>query len=232
VPRRLWALAVQLYGVRSRRNWGHGDFSDLAVLLDLAADFGAAGIALNPLHVLFDDRAKEASPYRRTAGFFLTSALHRRRGGTRQCSRPWRCELEQEVEVLRGRESSTMQSVARAKMRALQLATRPSSDTGRATRRLRELPARWRFGADPIACFEFLRRRFGTPVVGMARPVANPTDTMLDDLRNANSERIAFFEFVQWLADEQLQIVVDAPTTCDCRLGFTWMWRRSQAGWI
>jgi len=28
---------------------------------------------------------------------------------------------------------------------------------------------------------------------------------MLDDLRNANSERIAFFEFVQWLADEQLQ---------------------------
>src|SRR5215470_14729327 len=27
--RRMWALAVQLYGIRSRRNWGHGDFSDL-----------------------------------------------------------------------------------------------------------------------------------------------------------------------------------------------------------
>ncbi|HMJ41759.1 MAG TPA: hypothetical protein VK522_05705, partial [Pseudolabrys sp.] len=35
--RRLWALAVQLYAVRSRRNWGHGDFTDLARLVALAA---------------------------------------------------------------------------------------------------------------------------------------------------------------------------------------------------
>jgi hypothetical protein len=27
--RRLWLLAVQLYAVRSRRNWGHGDFTDV-----------------------------------------------------------------------------------------------------------------------------------------------------------------------------------------------------------
>src|SRR5438270_5402939 len=26
-PRRIWALAVQVNGVRSRRNWGHGDFT-------------------------------------------------------------------------------------------------------------------------------------------------------------------------------------------------------------
>ena len=37
LPRRSWALSVQLYGVRSRRNWGHGDFTDLANLVDLAA---------------------------------------------------------------------------------------------------------------------------------------------------------------------------------------------------
>src|SRR5438132_1495416 len=62
-PRRTWALAVQLYGVRSRRNWGHGDFTDLANLIELAATLGAAGVGLNPLHALFDDCAQEASPY-------------------------------------------------------------------------------------------------------------------------------------------------------------------------
>src|SRR5215470_6481730 len=28
-PRRMWALAVQLYAIRSAGNWGHGDFTDL-----------------------------------------------------------------------------------------------------------------------------------------------------------------------------------------------------------
>ena len=69
-PRRLWALAVQLYGVRSRRNWGHGDFTDLAALIDLAADLGAAGIGLNPLHAPFDELA-EASPYSPNSRLFL-----------------------------------------------------------------------------------------------------------------------------------------------------------------
>src|SRR5260370_36019911 len=68
---RMWALAVQLYGVRSLRNWGHGDFTDLAALVDLAADLGAAGVGLNPLHALFEARAAEASPYAPNSPLFL-----------------------------------------------------------------------------------------------------------------------------------------------------------------
>src|SRR5437764_6822949 len=70
--RKCWVLAVQLYGVRSRRNWGHGDFSDLAVLLDIVADFGCAGIGLNPLHAQFYDRPGcTGSPYWPNSRLFL-----------------------------------------------------------------------------------------------------------------------------------------------------------------
>jgi len=55
--------AVQLYAVRSRRNWGIGDFTDLAHLARLAAQAGASFVGVNPLHALFLDRPEQASPY-------------------------------------------------------------------------------------------------------------------------------------------------------------------------
>ena len=73
LPQRSWAIAVQLYGIRSHRNWGHGDFTDLANLIDVASALGASAIGLNPLHALFDDRAEEASPYFPSSRLFLNT---------------------------------------------------------------------------------------------------------------------------------------------------------------
>jgi 4-alpha-glucanotransferase len=67
--RREWVLAVQLYAVRSRRNWGHGDFSDLVTLLSIVADCGGAGVGLNPLHALF--YGGTGSPYSPSSRLFL-----------------------------------------------------------------------------------------------------------------------------------------------------------------
>src|SRR6185295_1990181 len=54
---RIWGLMVQLYGIRSERNWGIGDFSDLRVLVELAASLGAGALGVNPLHAAY------VSPY-------------------------------------------------------------------------------------------------------------------------------------------------------------------------
>lgn len=55
--------AIQLYSLRSRRNWGVGDFTDLTELVRLAAREGASFVGVNPLHQLFVDRPQVASPY-------------------------------------------------------------------------------------------------------------------------------------------------------------------------
>jgi glycogen operon protein len=61
--RRGWGVAVQLYALRSARNWGIGDFGDLQRLAGILAASGADVIGLNPLHALFLDDPEHASPY-------------------------------------------------------------------------------------------------------------------------------------------------------------------------
>jgi (1->4)-alpha-D-glucan 1-alpha-D-glucosylmutase len=70
---RLWGPAIQLYSLRSRRNWGIGDFTDLRHVVELAARAGAGIVGVNPLHALFPHNAEHASPYSPSNRQFLNS---------------------------------------------------------------------------------------------------------------------------------------------------------------
>ena len=69
--RRLWGVAVQLYTVRSRVNWGIGDFGDLQQLIRWLAPRGAGFIGLNPLHALAPADPARSSPYSASSRHFL-----------------------------------------------------------------------------------------------------------------------------------------------------------------
>lgn len=69
--RRVWGVGVQLYGVRSARNWGMGDFTDLTTLVDWAAGAGAALVGVNPLHALYLHNPRHCSPYSPSSRQFL-----------------------------------------------------------------------------------------------------------------------------------------------------------------
>ena len=68
---RPWGLAVQLYTLRSARNWGIGDFTDLAGFAVAAARLGADVIGLNPLHALFPADPASCAPYSPSSRYFL-----------------------------------------------------------------------------------------------------------------------------------------------------------------
>ena len=69
--RRLWGVAVQLYSLRSQRNWGMGDFADLENVVRGSASAGAAFVGLNPLHALFPGNPWHFSPYSASSRQFL-----------------------------------------------------------------------------------------------------------------------------------------------------------------
>jgi len=64
-------ISISLYGVRTRRNWGVGDFGDLKEILNwVAEDLDGSIVGLNPLHAIFNRRPFNTSPYLPMSRFY------------------------------------------------------------------------------------------------------------------------------------------------------------------
>ncbi|MGB0695140.1 MAG: 4-alpha-glucanotransferase [Rhodospirillaceae bacterium] len=68
---RTFGLAVQLYGLRGRKDWGMGDFAALREAIDVVAEQGGGALGINPLHALFPTRPDHRSPYSPNSRYFL-----------------------------------------------------------------------------------------------------------------------------------------------------------------
>ena len=204
--RRSWVLGVQLYAVRSRRNWGHGDFTDLARLVELAGARGASGVGLNPLHALFPDRADDASPYAPNSRIFL-KLLYIDVEAIAEFPGLAATGLGSEVETLRATDTIAYDRVAAVKMHALHVTHACFREKASAARR-EEFRA-WQADQSEtllrFACFEVLRRQYAPrPWTEWPEPWRHPTRAQLDEFRRANAVDCEFHEFVQWIADSQL----------------------------
>ena len=202
-----WLLAIQLYGVRSVRNWGMGDFTDLEHLIELARDLGADGIGLNPLHALFDDRPGDCSPYSPNSRLFLNPLYI---DVEKIPELPSRALTESTEITPRLRQSETVDydAIAGLKWRALRSAFVAFKAKASAERKEDFAKFRAERGALLLrfACFEVLRHKFKTAVVGMAGGMA-ATRRRLNARKlreGADASEIEFVEFVQWIADRQL----------------------------
>src|SRR6476620_4071710 len=199
-PPRMWALAVQLYGVRSSGNWGHGDFSDLRALIDLAADLGAAGIGLNPLHALFEDRAHEASPYFPNSRLFL-NPLYIDVAAVPEFGARSVAGMAEEIEQLRAKSIVDYQGVATVKKHALRIAYQAFRENAAPARR--EAFARFRQQRGPslvrFACFEVMRRKFVGPWWEWPDEWRRADDGAIERLRQSAPAEVGFVEFVQWV---------------------------------
>ena len=218
---RCWLLAVQLYGVRSARNWGIGDFTDLEGLLELAGHLGADGVGLNPLHALFDDRPADCSPYSPNSRLFLNPLYI---DVEKLAEFPPRVLAESSNTIVRLRASDIVDyaAVAELKWRALRLAFKKfRADPKRARQRDFE---KFRAERAPLlsrfACFEVLRHKFNKPWWDWPKQWRQPDDVKLAKLRaGADAANIEFAEFVQWTADRQLQSCRDLAARLGMKVG-------------
>ena len=199
--RKTWLLAVQLYSVRSRRNWGHGDFTDLGHLVEIIADLGGAGIGLNPLHAQFYDRPDcSGSPYAPNSRLFLNplyidvEAVEEFDSKSRPDLAVLDCELVDYPAVARQKIASLRETYR--SFRAKSSGTRRDDFAAYRAERGRELEC--------FAAFEVLRHRHAGPWWDWPEPWQQPSDDALRRLREDEPDEIGFHEFLQWNAERQL----------------------------
>ncbi len=218
---RCWLLAVQLYGIRSARNWGIGDFTDLEGLLELASQLGADGVGLNPLHALFDDRPGDCSPYSPNSRLFL-NPLYIDVEKLPEFQPSAFAESDDTIVRLRGSDIVDYAAVAELKWRGLRSAfevfkTNPSTERLAAFSKFRN-----ERGAmlSRFACFEVLRHKFNRPWWEWPAEWQQPDDARSAALHaGPDSAEIEFVKFVQWTADQQLQSCRDRATRLGMKVG-------------
>ena len=219
--RRLWGVAVQLYTVRSRRNWGIGDFADLEALIRWLAPHGAGFIGLNPLHALAPAEPERASPYSASSRHFLNvlyisvANVPELEYCTAAQTRIGEQSFEDRLRRLRDGRLVDYAGVAQVKLEILRLLfgefheRHLSRGTGRAAA-FRSFVAA---GGQPLqmhARFDALDRHLiatrGTHSGWLSWPpeFRDPHSSAAERFAAEHPHEIEFYLYLQWLAHEQL----------------------------
>jgi 4-alpha-glucanotransferase len=207
---RSWGFAVQLYSLRSRASWGHGDLRDLAELAAWSArELGAGFVLINPLHAAGPLPPVSPSPYLPMTRRF-TSPLYLRIEDIPECGQltgDQREHIDKLAAPLRASNATSdlidRDAVWTAKRAALEIIYRaPLSDRRRARfRRFRE-----REGSDLAdwAAWCALAELHGPD--WRCWPDAARSPRTAKKLTAGGRLRAAagFHAWLQWLADEQL----------------------------
>jgi 4-alpha-glucanotransferase len=223
--RRLWGVAVQLYTLRSRRNWGIGDFADLEEVVRRCAPHGAAFVGLNPLHALFPGNPRHFSPYSPSSRHFLNvlyiavESLPEFAECAEARQRVAAPEFQAELERLRSTPNVDYPAVTNAKLPLLSLLfghfrrEHLARGTARAAEFLAYVAERGeslRRHALHDAIDEQVRAGgdgdcWGWPV--WPESLRDPAGEGVREFEAAHRERVDYFAWLQWLADVQLAAV-------------------------
>ncbi len=199
-----WGLFCQLYELRSTRNWGIGDFADLAALARISGAAGADFLGINPVHALFTSGPSHASPFSPSNRRFLNPLYIA--PDLVGCVRP---------DAFPDGDLVDYPAVAAAKFAALRTAfdaaaPDPGFDTFVAE------------GGEALrlhALFEVISNLHGGGWPGWPADLQDPASIAVRTIAENHAQGLRFHLWLQWVARMQLRAAQKAATDAGMRIG-------------
>ena len=219
-----WGWMAQLYSVRSQRSWGLGDLADLADLLDLSGRaMGADFLLVNPLQAAEPVGHMSPSPYLPSSRRFVNPVYIRVEDVPEVAYLPGaqRAAVERRARTLRASNTDASSldrdAVWRSKLAALELVFAVPRSRARQTA-FDAYRQREGAGLADFALWCALVEHVG-PGEPWPQALHDPHDPETVSLRALLAPRVELWEWLQWVADDQLAAAQAAATAAGMALG-------------
>ena len=231
---RMNGLTMHLYSLRSERNWGIGDFTDLLNLMKYAAEKKLDFVGINPLHALFTSKPAFASPYSPSSREWLNPIyLDVEKVGAftyNEQLKNWLVQpkIRQRIAALRITETVTYTAVWACKRDALHMAFNAfEQDTCEAAENERAAFEAFVLekgkALQGFGLFEALDQYYSRPgqVGWQSWPSEfhQPDGEAVEKFARNHEREIRFYMWLQWLCAEQLREVNQAAAEYGVKLG-------------
>jgi 4-alpha-glucanotransferase len=222
---RTWGISTNLYSLRSKRNWGCGDLSDLKALVKWTGkELGGSFVGINPLHSITNRMPYGISPYSSTSRLFrnfiyldIERILNGSRKGRKLLKNP---EFKIRMDELRNRDLIDYENIALLKLEALKTAFSIFLDTHmkRKTQEAKDFKAYVKSegkALEDFATFMALEEYLRQENQGLYRwqdwptHYQNPEDPAVIEFRKDYATYVMLYQFIQWHLEKQLQEVSD-----------------------
>nr|MDT0250519.1 4-alpha-glucanotransferase [Endozoicomonas sp.] len=218
---KIWGVSVQLYTLRSENNWGMGDFGDLKQLVTELAQQGADIVGLNPIHSLYPANPLHCSPYSPSSRNFINplyidiTALEEYRESADIQQRVGSDDFQRQLQEARNSTHVEYDQVAALKFAILAMAFVHFEKHSKAHQSSRSTE----FGhyceqkGDDLklqATYETLFENFRASDINSwgwncwPADYQNPDSPSVRGFIAQSKERIRFYMYLQWLAEQQL----------------------------
>lgn len=231
-----WGVATQVYALRSGTDWGVGSYKSLEELAAGMGALGAAAIGVNPLHALFPGQPLRFSPYAPSSRRFLNTTYIDIESIPEfpACAEVKRMFASPGFQAglarVRGYSLVEYADVAQAQRPALEALWRffrkthlsgdEPSPRGQAFRAFQRQGGR---DAEQFATFEALHDKFHAEGNGYWRhwpeDFRHPAAPGVARFAEESRERVEFFWWLQFIADEQLEAAHRAGKQAGAAIG-------------